>query len=50
MNNYGYKLYAINNKNKIVKDTFSSTSKVFIDPFELTDNIFKFLKFAESFE
>lgn len=47
---YTVTLYAINNKNKIVKDTFSSTSKVFIDPFELTDNIFKFLKFAESFE
>lgn len=47
---YSIILEAINNKNKKIVDTFSSTIKVFIDPYELTDNINKFLRFAESYK
>lgn len=47
---YSVILEAIDSKNKIVKDTFSSTAKVFIDPYELTDNIYKFLKYAETYK
>lgn len=47
---YSVILEAINDKNKEVKDTFSSTSKVFVDPYELTDNISKFLKYAETYK
>ena len=43
-------LKAINNKNKEIVDSFTSTIKVFIDPFELTDNISKFLHFAETYK
>ena len=38
------------NKNKEIVDSFTSTIKVFIDPFELTDNISKFLHFAETYK
>ena len=47
---YSVNLKAINNKNKEIIDSFTSTIKVFIDPFELTDNISKFLHFAESYK
>ena len=47
---YSVILNAINSKNKKVVDSFTSTIKVFIDPFELTDNISKFLHFAETYK
>ena len=47
---YSVNLKAINNKNKEIIDSFTSTIKVFIDPFELTDNISKFLHFAETYK
>lgn len=47
---YSILLNAINNKNKKIVDSFTSTIKVFIDPFELTDNINKFLHFAETYK
>lgn len=40
----------INYRNKKVADTFSSTIKVFINPFELTDNINKFFRYAEKYK
>ncbi|MBR1818184.1 MAG: hypothetical protein IJ772_04970 [Bacilli bacterium] len=48
--NYTVILYAVNQKGKEINDTFTSTKKVFIDPWELTENIYKFLKFAEDYE
>jgi len=45
---YSVLLECVNSKNKQVVDTFTSTIKVFIDPYELTDNIKKFLKYAET--
>ena len=47
---YSVNLKAINNKNKEIIDSFTSTIKVFIDPFELTDNISKFLHFSETYK
>lgn len=47
---YSLILEAVNEKNKKIIDTFSSTIKVFIDPYELTDNISKFLKYSESYK
>jgi len=43
-------LEAINSKNKKIIDSFTSTIKVFIDPYELTDNIYKFLKYSETYK
>lgn len=47
---YSVILEAINMKNKKIVDSFSSTIKVFIDPYELTDNINKFIRYSESYK
>ncbi len=47
--NYSVILETINSFGIKVIDTFTSTSKVFIDPYELTDNIDKFFKYAQDY-
>lgn len=48
--NYTVILEAINRNDQKISDSFMSTKKVFIDPWELTENIYKFLKFAENYK
>jgi len=48
--NYSVILEAVNAFENKVIDTFTSTSKVFIDSYELSENIDKFIKFAEEYE
>ncbi len=47
---YSILMNAINEKNKEITDGFISTIKVFVDPYELTDNLNKFFRFAELYK
>jgi hypothetical protein len=47
---YSIIMNAINEKNLEITDGFVSTTKVFVDPYELTDNLNKFFRFAESYK
>ena len=48
--NYSVILEAINGYHNRVIDSFTSTTKVFIDSYELTDNIDKFIRYSEVYE
>lgn len=46
---YTVYLFAVDEYGKMIKDSFTSTEKMFIDQYELTDNIIKFIRFAETY-
>ncbi|MGL4950041.1 MAG: hypothetical protein ACRC5M_06635 [Anaeroplasmataceae bacterium] len=47
---YSVIMECTNYRNKFIKDYFVSTNRVFVDPFELTDNIDKFFKYSENYK
>ena len=47
---YSVILEAINGYSNRIIDSFASTNKVFIDPYELTENIDKFIRYSETYE